>query len=134
MKKIIDLDKSDKIASLVDAKVGMCHTNVAKAFLLDNCLLSDRSDYVEGIWMSEGQAYLHAWIETDDSIIDPTYEVSPDRTKLGTTGHFVIKRYNAVEYLAVLRKEGFKIESSRKLSIKWDDPEVIELLHKIDPP
>jgi hypothetical protein len=131
MKKI-DFLLSGRIATIVGAERGMCHTNVPLAFLRARAELPDQIEYVEGLWRVDGQVVFHAWIETDDFIIDPTLAVTsmPSLHKQ----HFPIYRYSENGFLQRLDKDGFKVGSKRDLWLSWDDPKVVELYREIDFP
>jgi hypothetical protein len=132
--KDIDFDTSNRIATLVGAEVGLCATNVAIAFLQAKAEMPDQSQYIEGLWWIGGQVVLHAWIETDDSIIDPTLAVSSKSLLREKIGHYPIERYSEDEFLKHLREEAFTLRSRRELGLTWDDPRVEALRKKIDPP
>ena len=70
--KSVDLTASERIADLVGAQEGRCVANVLVAILYHREALPENIRYVEGLWMVSGQTDIHAWIETEDTIIDPT--------------------------------------------------------------
>jgi hypothetical protein len=103
--KDIDFNRSKRVAVLVGAEFGKCATNVATAFLEAREELPNQLQYVEGLLMIGGQANLHAWIETDDTIIDPTLAVWPEAWLQERTGddHYPILQYSADEFLNHLK-------------------------------
>ncbi len=79
--KKIDHKLSEELAKLTNATVGNCARNVCISFLRYREILPDDSFYIEGTWIVQGQFDLHAWIESENSIIDPTYAVLPSHAK-----------------------------------------------------
>lgn len=134
--KDIDFSASKRVAKLVNAEIGKCATNVATAFLKAREILPNQSQYVEGVLMIGGQSNLHAWIETEDTIIDPTLGVWPKAWLQERTGndHYPILRYSTDEFLDRLKNEAFTLGAIRELILTDDDPKVKEKRKKIDPP
>lgn len=134
--KDIDFNRSKRVAVLVGTEVGKCATNVATAFLEAREELPNQLQYVEGLLMIGRQANLHAWIETDDTIIDPTLAVWPETWLQERTGddHYPILQYSADEFLNRLKEEAFTPRTRRELMLAEDDPRVKEKRMEIDPP
>lgn len=70
--KQVDWNESNRIATAVSAQPGRCVSNVARAFLYYLHLLPADALYIQGLWLLGGQCDSHVWIETDQTIIDPT--------------------------------------------------------------
>lgn len=132
--KNLDLDQSKKIALLVNAEVGKCASNVATAFLQARADLYGCPHYVEGLWIIGGQNYLHAWIETNDVIIDPTFAVLTGSMSREEVKYCRILSYSEDEFLDRLRKVSFTIGAKLELVLNRDDPRVDLALQEVDPP
>jgi hypothetical protein len=131
--KQLDLDKSKKIALIINAEVGKCASNVATAFLEARADLQSCPRYIEGLWMIGGQPNLHAWIETDDVIIDPTFAVLTVSISREEAKYCSLLSYSEDEFLDRLEKVSFTIGSNLELVLNWEDPRVDLALQILDP-
>ncbi len=131
---LVDWEASKKIAKLVDAEIGTCVVNAARAFRYFRSDLPEDAVYVEGLWKVGGQPHFHTWIEASDAIIDPTLVCEPNSTLRETTTHHPINRLGEDQVAA--RFEGESLDPGHRLEMElsWDDPRVDELLQRIDPP
>ena len=124
---------SKLIAKLVDAEIGTCVVNVARAFYCFRTNLPENSVYIEGIWMADGQPHLHTWIEADDTIIDPTLVCETNKRLRDTTSHHPIEKLSEDEVAARFEGESLDAGDRLEMELTWDDPRVDELLRLIDP-
>jgi hypothetical protein len=132
--KSVDWHTSEKIADIVDARIGECVANVTRALLDFRNTLPKDAVYVEGLWMFGGQLYNHTWIETRYTIIDPTLARETNWELRGTAKHYSIDTYSEEEletrFADQPRGPGVRLE----MKLNWDDPRVVKLAHEVDPP
>lgn len=132
--KNIDWSTSEKVAIIIDARLGECVANVVRAFLdFRNCLPKD-AVYVEGLWKKGGQLGPHTWIETNNNIIDPTLVCETNRNLRESAVHYPMKMCSEDQvrrrYGDQPRGPGVRLE----MELDWDDPRVQRLAHEVDPP
>lgn len=133
-KKEIDWETSKLISASIEAEIGECVANVGRAILQIKDQLPDNSVFVEGLYKVGGQLGLHAWIETETTIIDPTVVLQTPSVLREQLLHFPIKTLSmndAIEYFRSLNvdKGGFL-----HVSLDWSDEQVIRVAHEVDPP
>lgn len=92
--KALDIKLSEQLAEKIKAKSAECWRNAYNALIE-----SPGAYYVEG-WAFGGIAFEHGWIETDNSIIDPTLYKDPPR------GYFPANRYTLAQLLPLIEKSG----------------------------
>ena len=133
-RKPVDWDSSHRLACTIDARMGECVANVARAFLDFPGFLPADAQPVQGYWMIGGQLGLHAWIETSETIIDPTLAAEKNPALRSTSRHHPILRFTREQlrahYGGVDRSPGTRLE----FIVSEDDPEVKRLSHQLDPP
>ncbi len=132
--KEVDWRTSENVAQIIDAGVGECVANVLRAFLDHRNLLPEDSDFVEGLYLLDGQLWLHIWIEATDFIIDPTLVRQPKSLLRERILHYKILTRNEDEitrlYGGIDRTPGKRLI----MNLDWSDPRVEGLSHEIDPP
>jgi hypothetical protein len=133
MKKV-DWSTSTKVADIVDSQIGECVANVARAMLDFRNILPEDAVYVEGLWKIGGQLACHAWIDTSDSIIDPTLVRETNHQLRETVEHYPIQTYSTDQLRRRFgnrpRGPGVRL----KMELDWDDPRVERLSKEVDPP
>ena len=132
--KKVNWQLSEKIRKLVKAEDGMCALNVSRAFIDHREDLPEDAVYVEGIWMVGGQPDLHAWIEDDDQIIDPTYVFIERYLRDEGVKHCPIFRLSWGEAHEHYRNQIVEPGKKLALMLTWDNPKVKKVLHNVNPP
>ena len=131
--KGIDWDRSKYIADVIDARQGECVANSVRAFLDYRDILPEDAVYVEGLYVYGGQSGPHAWIETNNAIIELSLVRETNIMLRETaTHHKILTRSEdeiKKEYGSEPRSPGVRL----MIIIAWDDPRVIRLLKEIDP-
>ena len=122
--KEIGWDSSYKLATIIDARIGECKTNVIRAFLDYRNMLPGDAVIVEGLHLIGGQVYGHAWIETPEYIIDPTIVCEENESLKETVKYDKVRELeeNLVrkEYSEQTRTPGTRI----LVNIDYDDPDI----------
>jgi hypothetical protein len=132
--KRIDWDISIRMGNLVNAQQGMCVDNVARTIRLAGHELPQKARYVEGIWYLGGQIFQHAWIETDDSIIDPTLAaIVPKALLCERMEYHVIINRSLEDFLAYVGDQAPQATGRLKLLLPSDDSRIDEMIDKVDP-
>jgi hypothetical protein len=134
MMKLINWKKSEQLMKMVDARSGECLANVVRSFLLFPDTLPQDAVCVEGIWKIGGQLYLHTWIETDDTIIDPTLSLPENRNYWIDTEHYKIRQFNKEELKHRFWNQFLGPGVQLEMTINWNDQKVEQIRHEIDPP
>lgn len=132
--KPVDWHTSEKVRNAVNAQLGECVANVARAFLKFPDLLPNDAVYVEGLWKLGGQLNLHAWIETQTSIIDPTLALQSNTLLREGVGHYAIQSLVGDEIVKRFRKRSIEPGVVFQVELGWDDARVEKLAHEVDPP
>jgi len=112
----------------------MCVANVAKTFVHFGQQVPADAEYVEGLWIASGQVDIHAWIETEDRILDPTLMRLAERVHRECVPHFPILRRSRQEVLDRFVDLSLKSTQCLDLILDWDDPCVERVRHVVDPP
>jgi len=132
--KPTDCVLSKLLAELVDAREGRCFANCARAFLYFREKLPADAEYVEGFWMVGGQSEPHAWIETEEAIIDPTLKVRDSTYPFNGRSDAVLRS----SWSEVIQHyEGKEIEAGVRLNPisdeRADPDEVARVSREFDP-
>ena len=112
----------------------MCVANVAKAFVFYGQQVPADAEYVEGLWLVGGQVDIHAWIETQDRILDPTMMRLADWLHREGVPHFPILRQSRHEVMRRFKQLSFDSTDRLDLILNWDDPRVERVRRVVDPP
>ena len=90
--------------------------------------------YVEGLWKIGGQVACHTWIETNDTIIDPTLACEENDQLRESARHYAIDTYTEdqvrIRFANQPREPGNRLE----MNLGWHDPRVRKLADEIDLP
>jgi hypothetical protein len=112
--KPVDLHASDRLADTIDARVGECAANIARAFLDFRSSFPTDAEPVQGYWMIGGQLGLHTWIETPNMIIDPTLAAHDNASLRSSARHHAIRRLTETElrdhYGSLTRAPGTRLD------------------------
>jgi len=130
--KEIDWVMSKRIADIVDARVGECVTNVLRAFLDHPDILPKDAVFVEGLYVLGGQEGLHAWIETTDSIIDPTIVNETKGILSERIQHHKVHSRDKNEILELYGDEPREPGNGLQMKLTWDDPRIDEIIREIN--
>jgi hypothetical protein len=132
--KQIDWTTSRTVAIEVDARVGECVANAARAMINHRDILPTLVSFVEGFWMKGGQLGGHVWLETPDAIIDPTLVLEENTELRETTRHHPVSTYTEQQVLH--RFSDVPIAPGNRLPMLLDmnHPHIRDLMHQLDPP
>ena len=130
---MFDWQKSKEVAKAIDARIGGCVLNTARAVLDFRHLLPVHLMVVEGYWMSGGQLDGHAWIESEDNIIDPTFVLFERYELERITGLYPVVKYSEEE-IESFRRIDYRPQA-KSMSIRFDQnsPEARRVRNVIDP-
>lgn len=133
-RRTVDWARSERIAAIVDAEEGLCVANVVRAITTCQHELPSDTVYVEGLWVVDGQLDIHAWLEADTTIIDPTL------VRLRHSHYPDAKRSEPLIALSIgeISEEyaGREIGKGDRLALKldWSDSRVRATSTTLDPP
>lgn len=132
--KPVDWTISERIRNLVNARMGECVANVARAFLRYRSELPPDAKFTEGIWMYGGQAILHTWIETVDSVIDPTLACETNVSLRYSSKHYRLRSVSERKIAERFRDKAIEPGVFLQMTLTWSDPDVEALRKVVDPP
>lgn len=132
--KRIDWQESKIVKEAVDAQVGECVANNVRAFLRSRHLILRNAEYVEGLWLIGGQLGIHAWIETPNSIIDPTLLCWKNASLRNSAKHYAIQSLSGDEVIEKYKDQSIEAGGVLQVDLSWADPRVEKLSHEVDPP
>ena len=131
--KPLDLQLSEKIGKLVKAEEGKCAESVSRAFIDHQEDLPKDAVYVEGIWMVGGQPEVHAWIEDDDHIIDPSYFCTPQYLLNEGVNYCPAKYWSWNEVYEHYQSQNPSPGKKLNLILGRDNPDMKKAIERCDP-
>ena len=134
--KQVDWEESKNISQLIDAREYCCVTNIARAFLRFKNDIPHDAVYTEGFRMDGGQRGKHTWIETANSIIDPTLVCETRNQSKKNTTHHPVKELSESEIRSRFQNQSIEpgVEVFMDEYCKgWDKSKVRKLKNKVDP-
>jgi len=132
--KGIDWTTSQRVAKAIDARVGECVANAARAIIDFRSILPAEVSFVEGFWMNGGQLNGHTWLETPTAIVDPTLVLERNVELRETAKHHAVSTYTEAQIRLRFSKTARGPGVRLPMLLDIDDPAIRELMHRLDPP